>query len=121
MDKFRDAYREASKELPQLSISAREVRDELHHAKMQRQRRKVFMAKGCAAAAMFLLCSVGTVAAKSYRDSIISVRENGFVITSSKEEQNLPAGKSGEFLDIASILKVGGVFSIEDAIPDMEL
>lgn len=121
MDKFRDAYREASKELPQISISAKEVRDELHHVKMQRQRRKVFMAKGCVAAAVFLLCSVGTVAAKSYRDSIISVRENGFVITGSKEEQNLPAGKSGEILDIVSFLKIGGVFSIEDAIPDIEL
>ena len=107
LDKFRDAYREASKELPQISISAEEIRDELHHRRMQRQSRKILMAKGCAAAAVFLLCGVGTVAAKSYRDSMITVRENGFVITSSQEEPNLSEGQFGGLLDIASFLKVG--------------
>ena len=120
MDKFRDAYREASKELPQITISAQEVRDELRHCRIQRQRRKILLTKGCAAAAVFLLCGAGTVAAKSYRDSVISVRENGFVITSSQEEENLPAASAelGKFLDIASFLKIGGVFSIEDAVPE---
>lgn len=123
MDRFRDAYREASKELPQITISAQEVRDELRHCRIQRQRRKILLTKGCAAAAVFLLCGAGTVAAKSYRDSVISVRENGFVITSSQEEENLPAASAelGKFLDIASFLKIGGVFSIEDAVPEGEL
>ncbi|MCI9571088.1 MAG: hypothetical protein HFH97_00520 [Lachnospiraceae bacterium] len=120
MDKFRDAYREASKELPQISISAEEIRDELHHRRMQRQSRKILMAKGCAAAAVFLLCGVGTVAAKNYRDSMITVRENGFVITSSQEEPNLSEGQFGGLLDIASFLKEGGVFSIADAVPEVD-
>lgn len=123
MDKFRDAYREASKELPQITISAQEVRDELRHCRIQRQRRKILLTKGCAAAAVFLLCGAGTVAAKSYRDSVISVRENGFVITSSREEENLPAASAelGKFLDMDSFLKIGGAFSIEDAIPERKL
>ena len=120
MDKFRDCYREASRELPQISISAEEIRDELHHHRMQRQNRKVLMAKGCAAAAVFLLCGVGTVAAKSYRDSVITVRENGFVITSSQEDYAHAKGQLAGLLDMASFLKIGGAFSIEDAVPEAE-
>ena len=118
MDKFRDAYREASKDLPQISISAEGVRDELHHRRMQRQSRKVLMARGCAAAAVFLLCGVGTVAAKSYRDSSITVRENGFVITSAQDEPGVPEGQFDGLLDMAAFLKIGGAFSIEDAVPE---
>ncbi len=120
MDKFQDAYREASKELPRITISAEEVRDELHHCRMQRQRRKILLARGCAAAAVFLLCSAGTVAAKSYRDSVISVRENGFVISGSREDAGLPAASAelSKFLDIDSFFKIGGVFSVEDTIPE---
>lgn len=129
MDKFRDAYREASKELPGISISARAVQDELHHAMMQRRRRKVLIAKGCAAAAVFLLCGVGTAAAKSYRDSVISMRENGFVVTSSGEEDSLSmdgglpsgSGEMGRLLDIASNFESGGVSPTEDAIPDAQV
>ncbi len=120
MDKFRDCYREASKELPQISISAEEIRDELHHHRMQRQSWKVLMARGCAAAAVFLLCGVGTVAAKSYRDSAITVRENGFVITSSQEESGHTEGQFAGLLDMSSFLKIGGAFSIGDAVPEPE-
>lgn len=123
MDKFRDAYREASEELPRITISAEEVRDELHHCRMQRQRRKILLTRGCAAAAVFLLCGAGTVAAKSYRDSVISVRENGFVITSSQEDEGRPAASAelGRFLDVGSFLRIGGVFSVEDTIPEEEV
>lgn len=120
MDKFGDAYREAMQELPQVSISVEEVRDEVHHYKMQRQRRKILIAKGCAAAAVFVLCSVGTVAAKNYRESIISVRENGFTITSTEEEQEGQAKEREGIPDMAAFLKIGGVFSTEDAVPDVE-
>lgn len=122
MDKFGDAYREALQELPQVSISVEEVRDEVHHYKMQRQRRKILIAKGCAAAAVFILCSVGTVAAKNYRESIISVSENGFTITNTDETQNLSrrANELGGILDMTGFLKIGGVFSTVDAVPDIE-
>lgn len=118
MDKFQDAYREASKELPQMTIRAEAVRDELHHGRMQRQRRRILMARGCAAAAVFFLCGVGTVAAKNYRDSIISVRENGFVISSSQEDLPAERAKLGELMETVSFLEIGGVFSVEDTIPD---
>lgn len=122
MDKFQDAYREAMEDLPQVTISVEAVRDELHHCKMQRQRRKVLIAKGCAAAAVFFLCGVGTVAAKNYRQSVISVRENGFVITGAGEDQaEAPVSNGlGDVLDTAAFLKIGGVFSTGDAVPDVE-
>lgn len=119
MDKFRDAYREASKELPRISISVENVRDEIHHHKMQRQRRKILLARGCTAAVIFILCGVGTVAAKNYRESTISVRDSGFVITSVQEEE--PTAKANDLdgiLDMSAFLKLGGVFSVEDAFPD---
>lgn len=120
MDKFRDAYQEASKELPQISISVEKVQDELHHHRMQRQRRKVLVTRGCTAAVIFLLCGVGTVAAKSYRESVISVGESGFTITSIQEEQDRPqrASDLDGIADMAAFLKIGGAFSIEDAVPD---
>ncbi len=129
MDKFRDAYREASKELPRMSLSAKEVQDELHHARMRRQRRKVLMAKGCVAATVFLLCGVGTIAAKSYRDSVISMRENGFAVTRSGEGDGPSvdddllsgAGEMGKLRDIASNFSLGGVFPIADTIPDPQV
>lgn len=123
MDKFRDAYREASKELPQIRISVENVQDELHHQRMERQRRKILLVKGCTAAAVFLLCGVGTVAAKSYRDSVISVQDSGFTITSVQEDQELSENSGGldGILDMAAFLKIGGVFSIEEDVPDYEV
>ena len=119
MDKFRDAYREASRELPRMSLSVEDVRDEIHHHKMQRQRRKILLTRGCTAAAIFLLCGVGTVAAKNYRESVISVGESGFVITSVQEEaQAAIAEDLAGLSDIAAFLKLGGAFSTEDDIPD---
>ncbi len=120
MDKFQDAYREAIKELPEFQMNADCVQDELHHARMRRQRRKYLAARGCAAAALFLLCGVGTVAAKNYRDSIVRVSDNGFVITSAGEDQEgLP--DDVDLPDPASILNLGGAFSIEEGIPEGEL
>lgn len=118
MDKFRDAYREASEELPRISISVENVRDEVHHRKMQRQRQKILLARGCTAAVIFILCGVGTVAAKNYRESIISVGESGFVITSVQEEQTAKANNLDGILDMSAFLKLGGVFSVVDAFPD---
>ena len=119
MDKFRDAYREASKELPRISISVENVRDEIHHHKMQRQRRKILLTKGCTAAVIFILCGVGTVAAKNYRESIISVGDSGFVITSVQdEEQPAKANDLEGILNKSAFLKLGGVFSIKDAFPE---
>ena len=119
MDKFRDAYREASKELPRISLSVENVRDEIHHHKMQRQRRKILLARGCTAAVLFILCGVGTVAAKNYRESIISVGDSGFVITSvQEEEQTAKANDLDGIQDMSAFLKLGGAFSIEDAFPD---
>lgn len=109
MDKFRDAYREASRELPRMSLSVEDVRDEIHHHKMQRQRRKILLTRGCTVAAIFLLCGVGTVAAKNYRESVISVGESGFVITSVQEEaQAAIAEDLAGLSDIAAFLKLGG-------------
>lgn len=119
MDKFQDAYREAAKELPEFHMDVESVQDEMHHRRMQMQRRKYLVARGCTAAAVLLLCGAGTVAAKSYRDSVVKLSENGFIITSAgdgreelTEDQNLP--------DPASVLNLGGAFSIEEGIPDEE-
>lgn len=119
MDQFTDVYREAVNELPQLHMDADRVQDEVHHYKMLKQGRKYLIMRGCTAAAVFLLCGVGTVAAKSFRDSIIRVNDNGFVITS---ENALPETENGKGIpDTASILKIGGVFSTEGDIPDEDI
>lgn len=114
MNKFQNAYQQAAKELPEFRMDAAMAQDELHHYKMRKQGRKYFIIKGCTAATVFLLCGAGTVAARSFRDSIVKVHENGFIITS---EPKLQAQEDG-ILGLASILKEGGVFSIEDDIPE---
>ena len=109
MIKFRNAYREAASDLPEFHMEASQVQDELHHHRMQMQRRRYLIARGCTAAAVFLLFGAGTVAAKNYRDSNIRVSDNGFVITSAGEDQEgLPDGRN--LPDPASILSLGGHF-----------
>ncbi len=117
MDKFGDAYREAVDELPKFRMDADKAADELHHYRMLKQGRKYIIIKGCTAAAVFLLCGVGTVAARSFRDSVIRVNDNGFVITS---ENALEEANRKGIPTAASILKAGGVFSTEDGIPEGE-
>ncbi len=119
MDKFQDAYRSASQELPGFRMDAEKVRDEVHHYRMQRQGRKYLLVRGCTAAAVFLLCGAGTVAAKNIRNSIIQVREGGVTISGTTDR---PSDGSDEWLpDVASMLKEGGVFSIEDDIPEAQV
>ncbi len=116
MDQFTDVYREAVDELPKLHMDADRVQDEVHHYKMLKQGRKYLITRGCTVAAVFLLCGAGTVAAKNFRNSIIRVNDNGFVITN---EDALPETENGKGIpDTASILKTGGVFSTEGDIPD---
>lgn len=107
MNKFRETYRKASEELPKYIVSAERVQDELHHRKMKRQVRKYWIAKCSMAATVFLLCGAGTVAAKNYRDSVIRVNDTGVTIT---KQQNMD--------DSSHFLKIGGVFSTEDDIPE---
>lgn len=122
MDKFRDAYQQACRELPAPSMDLEKARDEVSHQRRLRKRRRYMITKGCTAAAVFVLCGAGTVAAKNYRDSVIEVGEKGFTITSVRdmpvEARNQ---KSREYEpDIVSFLKMGGVFSIEEGIPEEE-
>ena len=46
------------------------------------------------------------------------MRENGFVITSAQDEPGVPEGQFDGLLDMAAFLKIGGAFSIEDAVPE---
>lgn len=111
MDKFQDVYREAAQELPKFRMDAAKVKDELHHYKMKRRNRNYMIVKGCTAASVFLLCGVGTVAAKSYRDSVIRVNETGVVITAQEPAEASPA--------MFSVFdQLGGVFSIAEAGPE---
>lgn len=111
MDKFQDVYQDAAQAIPKLRMDAAQARDELHHYKMKRRNRNYLIVKGCTAASVFLLCGVGTVAAKSYRDSIIRVNENGVVITAQENEEASPA--------LFSIFdQLGGVFSIAEDGPE---
>ena len=122
MDKFGEAYREALETVPGLSMKAEQVQDELHHRRMQRQRRRQMAAKGCTAAAVFLLCSGGVAAAKSYRDSRIEVRENGFVITGSQEEDSGPMAYMADGAeDMTPNLRAGGVSTDGDMVPEAEV
>ncbi len=122
MDKFGEAYREALETVPGLSMKAEQVQDELHHRRMQRQRRRQMAAKGCTAAAVFLLCSGGVAAAKSYRDSRIEVRENGFVITGSQEEDSGPMAYMADGAeDMTPNLRAGGGSTDGDMVPEAEV
>lgn len=113
MDKFENAYRDAAERLPKLSMDAQTVKDELHHYRMRRQRRNYLIVKGCTAATVFLLCGVGTAAAKGYHDSIIRVNDTGVVITAQEPDEK------ESFSQIAGLFEqLGGVFSIADAGPE---
>ncbi len=111
MDKFQDAYRDAAEALPVFKMEAGKVKDELHHYKMRRRNRNYMIIKGCTAASLFLLCGVGTAAAKSYRDSVIRVNDTGVVITAQEPEADAP--------ELFSVFEqLGGVFSITEAGPE---
>ncbi len=111
MDKFQDAYQKAVRELPEFYMDADKAWEGLPE-RMQ-FKRKFLAVRGCTAAIVFLLCGVGTVAAKNYHDSVIKVNESGFTITSIQDAMN-GAGVSQE----GAFFKLGGVFSIVDAAPE---
>jgi len=84
LSKFSDEYRKELNRLPDCRLQAENVGDELHHRRMT-ERHKVRLARRGCAAVVFLLCGAGTAAAKNHYDSVIEVRDNGFVITDSGE------------------------------------
>ncbi len=91
MDKFRDAYQQAAEQLPELHMDVSQAQDEFHHRRLLQRRRQKLMARGCSAAAvMCLLCGTG-VAAKSYHDSVIQMKQNGFTIT---DQENAARARS---------------------------
>jgi len=118
--KFQDEYREACKELPTPSLKAEKVQDELHHHRIQQRRRRYLITRGCTAAVVFLICGVGTVAAKNYRDSIIEVNESGFTITRLQNAPDQTKNRIGQRdgVETGSFFKMGGVFSIEEDTPE---
>ncbi len=120
MDKFRDAYQEACKELPTPSMDVEKIQDGLRHRRLMRKRCRYMITRGCTAAAVVLLCGVGTVAAKNYRNSMIQVYDEGFTVTSIRntELQEKNQGPLEYEPETASFLKMGGVFSIEEGIPE---
>lgn len=118
MDKFRDAYRKASDELPKLRMDADSAGDELHHRRMRRQARKHLIVKGCTAAAVFCLCCAGTAAAHSYRKSVIEVGEDGFRITSMQDEPETDCGEGADA--VMALAETGGVFPVEGGFPEEE-
>ena len=122
MDKFRDAYREALKAVSGPRMTAEKVQDELHHRRMLQQKYKRMTARGCTAAAVFLLCGGGVAAARNYGNSRIEVKDNGFVITGAQEGQEQAArGYTAESTqDMDSKMKAGGASSDLDMIPEAE-
>ncbi len=90
MDKFRDAYRQAAERLPKFHMDVSQAGDELHHRRLMLRRRQRLVARGCSV--LCLLCGTG-VAAKNYHDSVIQMRQNGFVIT---DEENAARARSME-------------------------
>lgn len=90
MNKFRNAYQKAVDAMPVPQFSADNMQMELHRRRMQEQRRNRMLARGCAAAVIFLLCGVGTATAKNYIGSTIEVGGNGFTMTDSAD-----AGQEG--------------------------
>lgn len=87
MNKFREEYKRAVEELPQLHMDAGRVQDELHHRRMRERRRRLLAVRGCTAAAVFLFLGAGTVAAKNYWNTVLEMRGNGYTIT------GMPAGE----------------------------
>jgi hypothetical protein len=78
--------------------------------------------RGCAAAAVLVMCGVGTVAAKSYKDGVIEIGENGYTITRRQEdvEQVKIQRSRMDVPEVAAFLKMGGVFPIEEDIPEVQ-
>lgn len=109
MNKFRNAYQKAVDAMPVPQFSADNMQMELHRRRMQEQRRNRMLARGCAAAVIFLLCGVGTATAKNYIGSTIEVGGNGFTMTDSAD-----AGQEG-------ISEMGGGLSLEEIDSEEEL
>lgn len=86
MRNFREAYRDSMKELPEFHMEAGDIQDEIRHASFVRRNaaaaRHRILARGVTAAALFLVCGVGTVTAMNYRSGIIEVRGNGYSVVS---------------------------------------
>lgn len=95
MNNFRKEYGQAMKELPEFHMEAECVQDELHHRRMQKQRRNRLIVKGCTAAVVFLLCGAGSVAAKSYMNSVIKVRDNGYTVTGGEDVETVTLARGG--------------------------
>ena len=122
LDKFRDAYREALKAVSGPRMTAEKVQAEWQHRRMLQQQYKRMTARGCTAAAVFLLCGGGVAAARNYGNSRIEVKDNGFVITGAQEGQEQAArGYTAESAqDMDSKMKAGGASSDLDMIPEAE-
>lgn len=108
MNKFREAYQRALKELPEFKMDAGEVQNEPHHRKMLRQgRRRILVQGGTAAAVFILFCGAGTAAANNYRDSKIELSDSGFTITGEqrdvrgKRDLKIEMGGVSEGIDVA--------------------
>lgn len=90
MHNFQEEYRQAvDMELPEFHMDVKIVQDELHHHKMRMRQRRRMAVKGCTAAAVFLLLGAGTAAAKSYVSAVIEMRKNGYVVSSSDEDNGV--------------------------------
>jgi len=95
LNNFRKEYGQAMKELPEFHMEAECVQDELHHHRIQKQSRNRMIARGCTAAALFLLCGAGSVAAKGYMNSVIEVRDNGYTVTDGGSMEPMTIARSG--------------------------
>jgi len=119
---FRKAYQEAVKELPEISVDVRKIQEGEYHRRRMKRRRRYLITRGCAAAAVFCLCCAGTAVARNYKNGVIEMRESGYVITRQQEAGELAKNRYSQRdnSEIGAFLKMGGVFPIEEDIPEEE-
>lgn len=82
MRKFQDAYRDAVKELPQYYVDVEKVISQSGEKESARStgRQKQYLKLAATAAALFLLCGVGTATAMNYQKSKITVSDTGYSV-----------------------------------------
>lgn len=95
MNKFRNAYQEAVDAVPVPQFDTEGLQEELIRRQRRELRRRKALVKGCAAAAVFLLCGVSTATAKNYIRSTIEIGGNGFTVTGSEEDEGEPFSEVG--------------------------
>lgn len=122
MKNFREAYKETVDSIPVPGFRTEEISEKNQKKRLLPYRRKRYMAAAALAGGIFVIYTLGGVAAGGYARSLIRVDENGFqtmdiataLLQEEIEEQTPAQNTSPEESGVATLAETGGT-SVETA------